>query len=91
MAERRRAAACTIGFAALLLTAGSACAAEDIATPPGFSLLRAPKAGQPPGEKCRRVSKLEYQSAKKQFLLVNRFGMYVRTGGFWKRYYWYCH
>jgi len=45
---------------------------------------------QPPSERCRPASKLEYDSAKQQFLLQNRFGMYVRTGRVWRRHYWYC-
>jgi hypothetical protein len=45
---------------------------------------------QPPSEHCRAVSKIEYDSAKKQFLLRNRFGAYVRTGRIWRRHYWYC-
>jgi hypothetical protein len=48
-------------------------------------------AQQPPGERCRPASKIEYNAAKKQFLLTNRFGgMYLRTGRIWRRYYWYC-
>jgi hypothetical protein len=45
---------------------------------------------QPPSEQCRAASKIEYDSAKKQFLLRNRFGTYVRTGHVWRRHYWYC-
>jgi hypothetical protein len=48
------------------------------------------KAVQPPSDHCRLVSKIEYDSAKKQFLLRNRFGVYVRTGRLWRRHYWYC-
>jgi len=44
----------------------------------------------PPWLGCRPASKVEYQSAKQQYLLNNRFGMYVRTGGFLHRSYWYC-
>jgi len=47
-------------------------------------------AAQSPWEGCRTASKIEYDSAKRQYLLHNRFGMYVRTGGFWRRHYWYC-
>jgi hypothetical protein len=43
-----------------------------------------------PADHCRAVSKIEYDSAKKQFLLRNRFGAYVRTGRIWRRHYWYC-
>jgi hypothetical protein len=45
---------------------------------------------QPPAEHCRAASKIEYDSAKRQFLLRNRFGAYVRTGRIWRRHYWYC-
>ena len=45
---------------------------------------------QPPADRCRAASKIEYDSAKKQFLLRNRFGAYVRTGRMWHHYYWYC-
>jgi hypothetical protein len=45
---------------------------------------------QPPSDHCRAASKIEYDSAKKQFLLHNRFGAYIRTGHVWHRHYWYC-
>jgi hypothetical protein len=45
---------------------------------------------QPPSDRCRAASKVEYNSAKKQFLLRNRFGAYIRTGHIWRRLYWYC-
>jgi len=45
---------------------------------------------QPPADHCRPVSKIEYDSANKQFLSRNRFGAYVRTGRIWRRHYWYC-
>jgi hypothetical protein len=44
----------------------------------------------PPREACRAASKIEYDSAKRQFLLINRHGVYLRTGHFWNRHYWYC-
>jgi hypothetical protein len=47
-------------------------------------------AAQTPSDQCRAVSKIEYGSAKKQFLLHNRFGTYVRTGRIWRHHYWYC-
>jgi hypothetical protein len=47
-------------------------------------------AQQPPGPDCRRASKVEYDSAKSYYLLRTQFGAYVRTGHFWRRYYWYC-
>ena len=56
-----------------------------------FTLLSSPCfAQQPPGPDCRRVSKVEYNSAKSYYLLRTKFGAYVRTGPFWRRYYWYC-
>jgi len=45
---------------------------------------------QPPNDGCIPVSKTEYNSAKQLGLLNNRYGVYVRTGHFLKRYYWYC-
>jgi len=48
-------------------------------------------AQQPPREGCRAASKLEYNSAKRDYLLNTRVGTYVRTGHVWRRYYWYCH
>jgi hypothetical protein len=48
-------------------------------------------AQQPPRNGCIAVSKTEYDSAKRQKLLRNRLGTYVRTGRILKRYYWYCH
>jgi hypothetical protein len=47
-------------------------------------------AEQPPHKGCVAVSKGEYQGAKRKKLLLNRFGTYLRTGRFWRRYYWYC-
>ncbi len=48
-------------------------------------------AQQPPRKGCVAVSKQEYDSAKRQKLLYSQFSMYVRTGRFGRRYYWYCH
>jgi len=53
-------------------------------------LCSSANAVQPPSDHCRAASKIEYDSAKKQFLLRNRFGAYVRTGRIWRRHYWYC-
>jgi hypothetical protein len=53
-------------------------------------LYSAANAAQPPADHCRPASKIEYDSAKKDFLLRNRFGAYVRTGRIWRRHYWYC-
>ena len=56
------------------------------------AFLSAPaKAEQPPRDGCVAVPKIQYDSAKKQNLLENRFGIYVRTGRFLRRRYWYCH
>lgn len=56
-----------------------------------FLLFCSPaNAVQPPADHCRATSKIEYDSAKKRFLLRNRFGAYVKTGHIWRRYYWYC-
>ena len=49
------------------------------------------RAQQPPAAGCRKASKVEYDSAKENYLLRNKFGAYVRTGNFWRTYYWYCH
>jgi hypothetical protein len=61
----------------------AALAALSLSSSSGF-------AQQPPGPDCRRVSKVEYDSAKRYYLLRTKFGAYVRTGHFWRRYYWYC-
>jgi hypothetical protein len=47
-------------------------------------------AAQPSSEQRRAVSKIENHSAKKQYLLRNRFGIYARNGPIWRRRYWYC-
>jgi hypothetical protein len=48
-------------------------------------------AEQPPQADCVAVPKIQYDSAKKQYLLRNGSGMYVRTGRLFRRHYWYCH
>jgi hypothetical protein len=53
-------------------------------------LCSSTNAAQPPADHCRVASKIEYDSARKQFLLRNRFGAYIRTGSLWRRHYWYC-
>ncbi len=53
-------------------------------------LPQAAHAAQPPWRGCRPASKLEYRSAKQQYLLHTRVGEYVRAGRFWHRSYWYC-
>jgi len=47
-------------------------------------------AQQPPWEGCRAASKIEYESAKRDFLLQTSVGAYAATGHWWRRYYWYC-
>jgi hypothetical protein len=42
-------------------------------------------------EGCRAVSKLEYDIAKREYVLISRGGRYVQTGHFWRLYYWWCH
>jgi len=50
------------------------------------------KAQQPPlREGCRAVSKLEYETAKREYILISRGGRYVQTGNFWRHHYWWCH
>ena len=50
------------------------------------------KAQQPPlREGCRAVSKLEYDTAKREYILISKGGRYVQTGHFWRRHYWWCH
>jgi hypothetical protein len=44
----------------------------------------------PPREGCRAVSKLEYDTAKREYVLISMGGRYVRTGYFWRRHYWWC-
>jgi hypothetical protein len=39
----------------------------------------------------RAVSKLEYDTAKREYVLISKGGRYVQTGHFWRRYYWWCH
>jgi hypothetical protein len=46
---------------------------------------------QSPWEGCRAASKIEYESAKRDFLLQTSVGAYATTGHWWRRYYWYCH
>jgi hypothetical protein len=69
----------TVAFAALLIAYSASSASARVVN-----------AVQPPNERCRPASKVEYNSAKRQYLLQNRFGIYVRTGRFWRHHYWYC-
>ncbi len=54
------------------------------------SPAHAANAVKPPAAACRPASKIEYDSAKKQYLLRTRVGVYVRTGRAFGRHYWYC-
>jgi len=47
-------------------------------------------AEQPPSGGCRRVSKIEYNVAKGEYLLISRYRVYVQTGHFWRHHYWHC-
>jgi len=75
------------GAASASLVAVTATVAAMLAAFPASAIRAAP---QPPNDRCRAASTLEYNSARKQFLLRSRFGMYVRTGWAWRRRYWYC-
>jgi hypothetical protein len=60
----------------------------------GLVLIEFPssvRAEQPPRDGCAAVSKIEYDSAKRQYFLSNSVGIYVRTGRPFRRFYWYCH
>jgi hypothetical protein len=56
-----------------------------------FPASAAAIADRPPYDGCTAVPKIQYDSAKRQYLLENRFGRYVRTGSIFRRRYWYCH
>jgi hypothetical protein len=50
------------------------------------------EAQQPPlKEGCRAVSKLEYDTAKREYIVISKGGRYVQAGHFWRRSYWWCH
>ena len=50
------------------------------------------KAQQPPlREGCRAVSKLEYDTANREYVLISKGGRYLQTGHLWWRSYWWCH
>jgi len=66
------------------LVGACACAMAVFAVDSSFA------AQQPPGPTCSIVTKQEYDSAKKQYLLQTRFSRYVRTGRLGRRQYWYC-
>jgi len=44
----------------------------------------------PPKADCGVVSKLEYNTAKNENVIISKGGRYVRTGPFWRRQYWHC-
>ena len=44
----------------------------------------------PPREGCRPISKIEYNAAKREYLLKSRARVYIRTGPFWRHQYWHC-
>ncbi len=52
--------------------------------------LSSVNAEEPPRKGCVAVDKREYDAAKREKLLRDRYGAYVRTGRLWRRYYWYC-
>jgi hypothetical protein len=66
-----------------------------VAAVAGSALIAFPSssmtAEHPPQDGCVAVPKIQYDSAKRQNLLQGRFGVYVRTGRFLRRSYWYCH
>jgi hypothetical protein len=73
----------------IALIENGACAAVIGSMLIAFPLSSA-KAQQPPRNGCVAVSKREYDSAKREKLLRNRYGAYVRTGRLLRRFYWYC-
>jgi hypothetical protein len=42
-------------------------------------------AASAPKEGCRSVSRLEYNTAKNENVIISKGGRYVRTGPFWRR------
>jgi hypothetical protein len=44
----------------------------------------------PSKDGCRPVSKIEYNAAKREYLLNSRARVYIRTGPFWRRHHWHC-
>ena len=44
----------------------------------------------PPREGCRPISKIEYNTAKREYLLTSRVRVSIRTGPLWRRRYWHC-
>jgi hypothetical protein len=52
-----------------------------------------PARGQQPPlrEGCRSVSKLEYDTAKREYELISKGGRYIQTDHLLGRHYWWCH
>ena len=47
-------------------------------------------AASPPKAGCRLVSRLEYNTARSENIIISQGGRYVRSGPFWRRSYWHC-
>jgi hypothetical protein len=47
-------------------------------------------AASPPKDGCRPVSRLEYNTARSENIIISHGGRYVRTGPFWRHNYWHC-
>jgi adenylate cyclase len=41
--------------------------------------------------KITEIVQLEYDTAKREYILISRGGRYLQTGYFWRRHYWWCH
>ena len=35
--------------------------------------------------------KIEYDAAKREYIVISKGGRYLQTGYFWRRHYWWCH
>ena len=55
------------------------------------SLGRGQRTATAVGEGCRAVSKIEYDTAKREYIVISKGGRYLQTGYFWRRHYWWCH
>jgi hypothetical protein len=71
-----------------LLDKGASVAA--VAAVLSFSSSSGLAAASPPREACRAVSKIEYDSARREYLLISNGRVYVRRGPLWRRNYWHC-
>ena len=56
-----------------------------------FTPLPAKGQQSPLREGCRAVSKIEYDTAKREYIVISKGGRYLQTGYFWRRHYWWCH